>query len=85
MTEITPEEKIKAAIENSFHAAMINDKGIRTTFIDVMTSPSNDVTDAQIDCVLKFITAVDYMVDTLGYGICDMEAKGGPVHLSDID
>ena len=83
MTELTPEEKLKAAIEDKFHAAIINDEGTRKTFIKTMTT-ENDPTDAELKIVFQFIDAVDYMLGTVGYGICDIEVEGGPVPLSDM-
>ena len=49
-----------------------------------MTGHVHDVNADQMDSIHKFVVAVDYMIATLGYGICDMHAKGGPVHLNDI-
>ena len=85
MTELTPEEKLKAAIEDKFHAAIINDEGTRKTFIKTMTT-ENDPTDAEMETVFRFINAVDYMLGTIGFGICDIEVEveGGPIPLSDM-
>ena len=95
MSDLTPEQKISAALNDKFHASIINDAGIRKAFIDVMTCysipglPGNlqrlddDVTDAEMDSAYRFIIAVDYMLATLGYGIFDMDAEGGPVHFTE--
>lgn len=61
---------------------MINDELIRTDFIEVMTRAC-ETTKAKMDSADRFMIAVDYMIATLGYGICDLMAKGGPVHISD--
>ena len=94
MTDLTPEQKISAALNDKFHASIINDAGIRKTFIDMMIGSSNpglpgdlqrldDATDAEMDSAYRFIIAVDYMLATLGYGIFDMHAEGGPVHFTE--
>tara|TARA_R100000231_G_scaffold131637_1_gene103760 strand:+ start:692 stop:952 length:261 start_codon:yes stop_codon:yes gene_type:complete len=82
MNDLTPEQKIQVELDDKFHAAMINDEGIRKIFIDFMTAKSSETTDAQLHSVQKFIAAVDYMIGALDYGICDMNASGGPVHIS---
>ena len=94
MNDITPEQKISAALNDKFHASIINDAGIRKAFIDIMTCYSSpglpvnlqrldDSTDADMDSAYRFIIAVDYMLATLGYGIFDMDAEGGPVHFTE--
>ena len=83
MTDLTPEQKIQVELNDKFHAAIINDEGIRKTFIDFMTGAPKEITDAEMKSIHRFITAVDYMIGALGYGIFDMNAEGGPVHLSE--
>lgn len=83
MPDLTPEQKLQNELNDKFHAAMINDQGIRKTFIKAMTGDGK-VTDEEMDSIHRFVIAVDYMLGTLGYGICDMYAKDGPVHLSEI-
>lgn len=83
MTDLTPEQKIQAELNDKLYAAIINDEGIRKTFIDFMTGASKEMTDSEMNSIHKFITAVDYMIGALGYGIFDMNAEGGPVPLSE--
>ena len=81
MTDRTPEQKLQDELNDRFHASIINDENIRKLFIDAMTgvTPPSDV---DMDRIHRFITAVDYMIGTLGYGICDLNFKDRP-HLSE--
>ena len=84
MSDLTPDQKLQEQLNDKFHASVINDEQIRATFIRVMTAgKAENVTDAEMDSVHKFVIAVDYMIAALGYGICDMFAEGGPVHLNE--
>lgn len=78
----TPEQKIQQELNDRFHASMINDEWVRTDFIEVMTCVC-EATKPKMDSADRFMVAVDYMIATLGYGICDLKAKGGPVHFLD--
>ncbi|MAP42210.1 MAG: hypothetical protein CL981_00530 [Euryarchaeota archaeon] len=82
MEQPTPEQKTQQELNERFHASMINDEWIRTDFIEVMTCAC-DATDAKMESADRFIIAVDYMLATLGYGICDLKAEGGPAHICD--
>jgi len=90
MPKPTPElkQKLENALgemfSDSHHTLVINDETIRKTFIDSMTGkvPAEDV---DWDSVHKFIDAVDYMLGTLGYGICDLTVEGGPVPITEED
>ena len=82
MSDLTPDQKIQKELNERFHASMINDEGIRADFIEMMTCVG-EATKAKMDSADRFMIAVDYMIATLGYGICDLEAKGGPVHILD--
>ena len=82
MTDLTPEEKLEDEFNDKFQAAIINDERIRKLFIDAMTGATT-ASDVDMESVHKFITAVDYMIGALGYGIFDMFAEGGPVHISE--
>ena len=81
MTDRTPEQKLQDELNDRFHASIINDENIRKLFIDAMTgvTPPSDV---DMDPVHRFVVAVDYMIGTLGYGICSLTQKGRP-HLSE--
>lgn len=83
MGDLTPDQKLQVALHDKFHASMINDPAIRANFIMLMTGKVENITDAQMDSVQRFIIAVDYMIAALGYGVCDMYAEGGPVHLNE--
>lgn len=87
MTKLTPEQKLENEFKDMFHASIINDATTRKTFIDVMTCaiPAKDVTHEHWRSIHEFIRAVDDMLGLIGYGICDMNAEGGPVHLNEID
>ena len=83
MADLTPEEKLSQALNDKFHASVINDEETRATFIKLMCGGTENVTDEEMASVHRFVTAVDYMIAALGYGICDMFAEGGPVHLNE--
>ena len=82
MSDCTPDQKLQQELNERFHASMINDESIRTDFIEMMTCVG-EATKAKMESVDRFIIAVDYMLATLGYGICDLKAKGGPIHICD--
>lgn len=82
MAQLTPEQRIQHELNERFHASMINDEWIRTDFIELMTCAC-EATEAKMESADRFIIAVDYLIATLGYGICDTKAKGGPVHILD--
>ena len=84
MGDLTPDQKLQVALHDKFHASTINDPRIRATFIRLMTGKvEGKITDAEMNSVHRFVTAVDYMIAALGYGVCDMYAEGGPVHLNE--
>ena len=82
MAQLNPDQKMQRELNERFHASMINDEWIRTDFIEVMTCAC-ETTEAKMDAADRFIIAVDYMIATLGYGICDLQREGGPVHILD--
>ena len=83
MADLTPEEKLSVALNDKFHTSVINDEETRATFIKLMCDGTENVTDEEMASVHRFVIAVDYMIAALGYGICDMFAEGGPVHLNE--
>ena len=82
MEDPTPQEKMEEALTDKLHSWIINDEGCRNTFINKMIDP-DDITDDDWDSIHKFIDAIDYMLGTLGYAVCDMHAKGGPMPIDD--
>lgn len=83
MDDLNIAQKLQQELNDKFHASMINSEEIRATFIRLMTENASNVTDEEMASVHRFIIAVDHMIAALGYGICDMFAEGGPVHLKE--
>ena len=81
MEPLTPEDKLKQAFNDKLHASVINDEECRNAFLKV-TLESQE-TNEELLAMHRFITAVDYCLGALGYAICDMEHKDGPVHIDD--
>ena len=81
---IINDEKVRETFIDSVksYAAIINDEEIRKTFIDCMIGTSKEITDAEMNSIRKFVTAVDFMIGALGYGIFDEHAAGGPVPIA---
>lgn len=80
MSDLTP-EKIKQNVNDWFYASLIHDEKIRDAFIE-LTLESGD-SDEHYEAFHKFTSAVDYCLGPMGYGICYMEHKDGPVHIHD--
>ena len=81
MSDLTPEDKLLKNFHDLFYASVIHDQKIRDAFIEI-TLESGE-TDEHYEAFHKFISAVDYCIGTMGYGICDLEHKDGPVHIDD--